>query len=205
MMLIYTPVKRTLDLVAAMAGMIFLAPVFAAVALAVRITMGGPVLFKRQRPGRNGRLFTFFKFRTMETAVDAHGHLLPDAQRLTRLGKFLRSSSLDEIPQLWNVLRGEMSMVGPRPLLVAYLDRYTPEQARRHEVLPGITGWAQVNGRNALSWEEKFKLDVWYVDHRSLGLDARILWMTLVRVLRREGINHGGYATMAEYIGPTHS
>jgi sugar transferase EpsL len=205
MMLTYTPVKRTLDVVAAMVGMIFLAPVFAAVALAVRITMGGPVLFKRQRPGRDERLFTFFKFRTMETAPDAHGHLLPDAQRLTRLGKFLRSSSLDEIPQLWNVLRGEMSMVGPRPLLVAYLDRYTPEQARRHEVLPGITGWAQVNGRNALSWEEKFKLDVWYVDHRSLGLDARILWMTLVRVLRREGINHGGYATMAEYIGPTHS
>ena len=205
MMLTYTPMKRTLDLVAAMVGMIFLAPVFASVALAVRITMGGPLLFKRQRPGRDERLFTFFKFRTMETDPDAHGHLLPDAQRLTRLGKFLRSNSLDEIPQLWNVLRGEMSMVGPRPLLVAYLNRYTPEQARRHEVLPGITGWAQVNGRNALSWEEKFKLDVWYVDHRSLGLDARILWMTLVRVLRREGINHGGYATMAEYIGPTHS
>jgi sugar transferase EpsL len=205
MMLTYTPVKRMFDAVAAMVGLILLAPVFAAVALAIRITMGGPVLFKRQRPGRDERLFTFFKFRTMETDPDAHGHLLPDAQRLTRLGKFLRSSSLDEIPQLWNVLRGEMSLVGPRPLLVAYLDRYTPEQARRHEVLPGITGWAQVNGRNALSWEEKFKLDVWYVDHRSLGLDARILWMTLVRVLRREGINHGGYATMAEYIGPTHS
>jgi lipopolysaccharide/colanic/teichoic acid biosynthesis glycosyltransferase len=205
MMPTYTLVKRALDLVAAMAGTILLAPVFAAVALAVRITMGGPVLFKRQRPGRNARSFTFFKFRTMETAADDHGHLLPDAQRLTRLGKFLRSSSLDEIPQLWNVLRGEMSLVGPRPLLVAYLDRYTPEQARRHEALPGITGWAQVNGRNALSWEEKFRLDVWYVDHRSLGLDAKILWMTLVRVLRREGINHGGYATMAEYIGPTHS
>jgi sugar transferase EpsL len=197
----YTLVKRTMDAVVAIVGMILLAPVFGAVGMAIRFTMGRPVLFKQQRPGRNERLFTFLKYRTMKNTADAHGNLLPDAQRLTRLGRFLRKTSLDEIPQLWNVLCGEMSLVGPRPLLVRYLDRYTPEQGRRHEVLPGITGWAQVNGRNALSWEEKFRHDVWYVDHRSLGLDLRILWSTLLEVLRRTGINQQGHATMCEFMG----
>lgn len=194
-------VKRLSDVVVASVGMLLLAPVFGGVALAIRFTMGEPALFKQQRPGRYQRPFMIFKFRTMTTAIDAHGNLLQDAQRLTRLGKFLRRTSLDEIPQLWNVLRGEMSLVGPRPLLMEYLDRYTPEQTRRHEVLPGMTGWAQVKGRNTLSWEDRFRLDIWYVDHWSLGLDLKILGMTLLKVARRDGISQNGNATMPEFMG----
>lgn len=193
--------KRILDAVVASAAMILLTPVYCGMALAIRFTMGEPALFIQQRPGRNGRPFRLFKFRTMRTATDSHGNLLPDAQRMTRLGKFLRRTSLDEIPQFWNVLCGQMSLVGPRPLMMEYLDRYTPEQARRHEVLPGITGWAQVNGRNAISWEERLGLDVWYVEHWSLGLDLRILWMTLLKVTRRDGISQDGHATMPEFMG----
>src|SRR5204863_509691 len=180
--------KRAFDRTAAAVGLVILAPVLGLAAVAVGTTMGRPILFRQQRPGLRGRLFPVLKFRTMRDATDATGRPLPDGVRLTKLGAFLRSTSIDELPQLVNVLRGEMSLVGPRPLLTRYLDRYTPEQARRHEVLPGITGWAQVNGRNALSWERKFELDVWYVDHWSLGLDLKILWLTLAKVLKREGI-----------------
>lgn len=163
--------------------------------------MGSPIFFRQVRPGLHGRPFALFKFRTMNERRDASGHLLPDGIRLTRLGEWMRRLSLDEVPQLINVIKGEMSLVGPRPLLLQYLDRYTPEQARRHEVRPGITGWAQVNGRNALSWEKKFDLDVWYVDHWSFWLDLRILWMTLVKVIRKEGISAAGEATMSEFMG----
>ena len=167
----------------------------------VRLNLGRPVFFRQPRPGRQGRVFELIKFRTMTQARDAQGHLLPDAQRLTRFGRWLRSTSLDELPEVLNVLRGEMSLVGPRPLLVQYLDRYSPEQARRHEVLPGLTGWVQVKGRNALTWEEKFRLDVWYVDHRSLWLDLRILALTVWHVLRRHGVSAPGAATMPEFMG----
>lgn len=194
-------VKRLLDIVCAALALLLLAPVLAAVALAVRVKLGGPVLFCQTRPGLHGHPFEMFKFRTMTDARDAQGNLLPDAERLPPFGQFLRSTSLDELPELWNVLRGDMSLVGPRPLLMQYLDRYTPEQARRHNVRPGITGWAQINGRNALSWEEKFALDVWYVDHHSIGLDVRILWRTLRKVMIREGISAGDSATMPEFTG----
>jgi lipopolysaccharide/colanic/teichoic acid biosynthesis glycosyltransferase len=194
-------VKRAFDRAAAGAGLVVLSPVLAGVAVAIRATMGSPVFFLQERPGLHGRPFRIVKFRTMLDARDASGRLRPDAERLTRLGRFLRATSLDELPELWNVLRGEMSLVGPRPLLMEYLPRYTPEQARRHDVLPGLTGWAQVHGRNALGWEEKFALDVWYVDHWSLGLDARILWRTLRQVLLREGISHEGHATMPVFTG----
>jgi lipopolysaccharide/colanic/teichoic acid biosynthesis glycosyltransferase len=194
-------VKRTVDLAAAALGLLLLSPVLLLVAAAIRISMGAPVLFVQERPGRNSRVFRTVKFRTMRESRRHDGVPLPDAERLTALGRFLRASSLDELPQLWNVLRGELSLVGPRPLLVQYLDRYTPEQARRHEVLPGITGWAQVNGRNALRWEEKLALDVWYVDHWSLALDGRILLATLGQVLRRQGISRDGHATMPEFMG----
>ena len=170
-------------------------------ALGVRSILGSPVLFRQQRPGKDGRPFTLFKFRTMTDARDGEGRLLPDAERLTAFGTFLRGTSLDELPELFNVLKGEMSLVGPRPLLMQYLPRYTPEQMRRHAVLPGITGWAQVNGRNALTWEQKFALDVWYVDHRSLGLDLKILVLTVVKALKREGISQAGQATMEEFKG----
>lgn len=193
--------KRLFDLFLAALGVVILSPVLLLIALLVRIYHGSPVLFTQQRPGFKGRPFFIYKFRTMTDARDAEGRLLPDAQRLTRLGRFLRASSLDELPELFNVLRGEMSLVGPRPLLMQYLDRYTPEQARRHEVLPGITGWAQVNGRNALSWEDKFRLDVWYVDHWSLWLDVKILLLTLWKVLKREGISQPGHATAEEFMG----
>jgi lipopolysaccharide/colanic/teichoic acid biosynthesis glycosyltransferase len=173
----------------------------AGTALAIRFTMRGPVFFRQMRPGRGGKTFQLVKFRTMLDAWDADGEPLPDEQRLTPLGKFLRATSLDELPQLWNVLRGDMSLVGPRPLLVEYLPRYSAEQARRHEVLPGITGWAQVNGRNALGWEERFQLDVWYVDHWSLALDTRILALTILRVVQRQGISHEGDATMFKFLG----
>lgn len=191
--------KRLIDFVLAALLLIVLSPVLGILALVVRRKLGAPILFTQQRPGLHGKPFRMRKFRTMTDARDAAGQLLPDVDRLTPFGKFLRSSSLDELPELVNVLKGEMSLVGPRPLLMQYLERYTPEQRRRHEVRPGITGWAQVNGRNAISWEKRFDLDVWYVDHCSIGLDARILWMTLARVLHREGISADGHATMQEF------
>ncbi|MFO0648119.1 MAG: sugar transferase [Polyangiales bacterium] len=195
-------VKVAVDRVAAVGGLVALAPVFAGVAAGVAITMGRPVLFTQTRPGYRGRLFKVFKFRTMTEARDARGELLPDDQRLHPFGAFLRRTSLDELPQLFNLLKGDVSLVGPRPLLVRYLTRYTPEQARRHDVLPGITGWAQVNGRNALTWEEKFAHDVWYVDHWSLALDAKILWRTVRVVAKRDGIGGGGAALFAqEFMG----
>ncbi len=176
-------------------------PLLAAAALAVRLRLGHPILFRQRRPGLHGEPFTILKFRTMTDACDAGGNLRPDAQRLTTLGRLLRATSLDELPELLNVLKGEMSLVGPRPLLIEYLPRYTVEQARRHEVRPGITGWAQVNGRNALSWEQKFALDVWYVNHCSLWIDLRILWLTAVGVLKRKGISAEGHATMPPFTG----
>lgn len=167
----------------------------------VRLMMGRPVIFRQERPGLQGRQFTVLKFRTMAERCGPDGNLLPDDQRLGRFGRFLRATSLDELPELWNVVLGEMSLVGPRPLLVQYLDRYSPHQARRHEVKPGITGWAQVNGRNALTWNEKFELDVWYVDHVSLWLDLKILGMTIWKTIRREDISHPGQVTMSEFFG----
>ncbi len=193
--------KRVFDVAGAVLGLLLLWPLFVVVALAVRITMGRPILFRQRRPGLHGRPFTIRKFRTMRDRHDARGRPTPDTTRLTRLGRFLRSTSLDELPELLNVLRGEMSLVGPRPLLMQYLGRYSPEQARRHEVRPGITGWAQVNGRNGLSWEEKFRLDVWYVDHGSLWLDLRILIRTAWKVLRPEGIDAAADVTMPEFMG----
>ena len=193
--------KRCIDVVAAGAGLVCLSPVMVATGLFVRLTLGGPVFFRQRRPGRNGHPFTVLKFRTMLDATDANGQELPDEQRLTWAGRLLRSTSLDELPQLWNVLRGDMSLVGPRPLLMEYLPRYSPEQARRHDVLPGITGWAQINGRNALSWEERFRLDAWYVDHWSLALDLKILLLTVVRVLQRQGISFASEATMHKFMG----
>ena len=195
------PTKRLFDLAITLPGLLVLSPVLLLIAIVVRWRLGSPVLFKQTRPGYQGVLFNVFKFRTMSEARDREGTLLPDDQRLGKLGRFLRSFSLDELPELLNVLRGEMSVVGPRPLLVQYLDRYTPEQARRHAVLPGITGWAQINGRNALSWEDKFKFDVWYVDHWSLWLDVKILVISLWKVLTREGISQPGHATAEEFMG----
>jgi len=193
--------KRIIDIVGSSAGMVFLSPVFVVIAVLIRLKMGSPVLFCQTRPGLNGKPFTLYKFRTMKDEYDVNGNLLPDEKRLTPIGQFLRSTSLDELPELWNVLKGEMSLVGPRPLLMEYLELYTPEQARRHEVKPGITGWAQINGRNALNWEDKFKLDVWYVDHWGIWLDFKILWLTLVKVVKREGISADGHATMPEFKG----
>ena len=197
----YNFFKRMLDLIAACLALIVLSPLLGLTALAVRVAIGPPVLFSQQRPGRGGRLFTIHKFRTMTSAYDEHGRLLSDETRLTPVGRMIRSLSLDELPQLWNVLCGAMSLVGPRPLLTEYLPLYTPAQARRHEVKPGITGWAQVKGRNAISWEERFALDVWYVDHRGLWLDVRILLLTFVQVLRRHGITQRGCATMERFRG----
>jgi lipopolysaccharide/colanic/teichoic acid biosynthesis glycosyltransferase len=179
----------------------FWLPVLAILALLVRISLGTPVLFRQKRPGKKAVIFELLKFRTMTDARDAQDRLLSDDKRLTSFGRWMRSTSLDELPELVNVIRGDMSLVGPRPLLVQYLDRYSPEQARRHDVAPGITGWAQINGRNAISWDDKFKLDVWYVDHRSLWLDIKILARTLFKVFRREGISAVGEATMPEFIG----
>ncbi len=193
--------KRLLDLCVTVPLLILLSPLLGLVALLVRFRLGSPVLFRQQRPGLHGKPFVLYKFRTMTDARDEQGHLLPDSERLTPFGRFLRSTSLDELPELWNVLKGEMSLVGPRPLLMRYLDRYTPEQMRRHDVKPGITGWAQVNGRNALTWEKKFELDVWYVDHLSLGLDLEILALTFWKTLKREGISQPGQATMEEFMG----
>lgn len=193
--------KRLLDVTLASVALLLLLPFIGLLALLVRSRLGTPVLFRQRRPGLNGRIFTIYKFRTMTDSRDEQGQLLPDAERLTSFGRFLRSSSLDELPELWNVLSGDMSLVGPRPLLMQYLPRYTPEQARRHEVRPGITGWAQVNGRNALSWEQKFSLDVWYVDHVSLWLDVKIIALTIWKIVRREGISQPGQATMEEFQG----
>jgi sugar transferase EpsL len=193
--------KRILDLLLAIPGVLVLSPLLAALAILIKLRLGPPVLFLQTRPGYHGQPFTLYKFRTMTDTRDKEGRLLSDAERLTILGHFLRSFSLDDLPNAINVLRGEMSVVGPRPLLMEYLDRYTAEQARRHNVLPGITGWAQVNGRNDLSWEDRFRLDVWYVDHWSLGLDLKILARTAWKVLRREGVSQPGFATAQEFQG----
>lgn len=193
--------KRLVDVAGALAALVLLAPVFLLLALLVRWWLGRPVLFRQVRAGRHGRPFTIMKFRTMTDVRDAAGRLLPDAERLTRFGRFLRSTSLDELPELVNVLRGEMSLVGPRPLLMDYLPLYTPEQARRHEVRPGLTGWAQVNGRNASTWPERLRHDVWYVDHHSLLLDLRILLLTVLKVVRAEGIRSDDHVTMERFRG----
>jgi sugar transferase EpsL len=194
-------VKRFADLVLGGSLLLFAAPFFPLIWLLVRWDLGKPSFFRQQRSGLYTRLFTLYKFRTMTDPRDVGGKLKPDAERLTQLGRFLRLTSIDELPQLWNVLRGDMSLVGPRPLLIEYLGRYTPEQARRHEVKPGITGWAQVNGRNAISWEEKFELDVWYVDHQSFWLDLKILWMTVFKVIRKSDIHADDHVTMPEFRG----
>ena len=193
--------KRFIDIVGATAGLIFFSPILAIAALLILLRMGAPILFRQIRPGLQGRPFQMVKFRTMLDATDRNGNPLPDAERLTGLGKYLRSTSIDELPGLWNVLKGEMSLVGPRPLLMEYLPLYSPEQSRRHQVRPGVTGWAQINGRNALSWDDKFALDVWYVDNQSLGLDAKILWLTMRKVVKRDGISADGEATMPKFTG----
>ena len=192
--------KRAFDLLVSAVALLVLSPLLVLIALLVLADLGRPVLFRQRRPGLDGRPFELVKFRTMRADSGGAG-VAGDSARLTRLGRFLRATSLDELPELWNVARGEMSLVGPRPLLMQYLDRYTPEQARRHDVRPGLTGWAQVNGRNALSWEEKFALDTWYVDHRSFALDLRILLMTVGKLLRPRGISAEGSATMPEFMG----
>ncbi|WP_334727646.1 sugar transferase [Nostoc sp.] len=196
-------IKSILDRVVAAIALIFLFPLLMSVAIAIYFRMGSPVIFTQPRPGQNARSFNFYKFRTMTNARDTEGNFLADEKRLTAFGKFLRQTSLDELPQLWNVLKGDMSFVGPRPLLVKYLDRYTPKQARRHEVKPGITGWAQVNGRRTLDqfWNKKFQLDVWYIDHWSLSLDLKILFMTLWQVLQRKSITQEGHVTSEEFKG----
>lgn len=193
--------KRSFDLICAVTGMLVISPVILVVAILILGRMGRPVLFRQTRPGLHGKPFQMIKFRTMLNEADLKGNPLPDAQRLTPLGRFLRSSSLDELPELWNVVKGDMSLVGPRPLLMEYRALYSDEQARRHEVRPGITGWAQVNGRNAISWEEKFALDLWYVDNHNLLLDLKIIWLTLRKVLVREGISADGEATMPRFTG----
>ncbi|MEG4282803.1 sugar transferase [Microcoleus sp. A006_D1] len=194
-------VKWVLDrLVAAIALLIFF-PLLLIVTIAIYIRMGAPVVFTQPRPGKDGSVFNFYKFRTMTSDRDTEGNLLPDDKRLTAIGQFLRRTSLDELPQLWNVLKGDISLVGPRPLLVRYLERYSPEQARRHDVMPGITGWAQINGRNAISWPEKFKLDVWYVDNWSLWLDLKILFLTVGKVLGQKEISQEGHVTSEEFKG----
>ena len=194
-------IKRCLEILFVLVAAIFFCLPILLLICFIRWKLGSPVLFSQMRPGLHGKPFRMVKFRSMTDSRNSKGELLPDAQRLTPFGRFLRSSSLDELPELWNVLRGDMSLVGPRPLLMEYLPLYTPEQARRHEVRPGITGWAQVNGRNAISWADKFALDVWYVDHRSLWLDVRILWRTVSKVLVRDGISAEGHATMTPFRG----
>lgn len=193
--------KRLIDIVGALLVLLLLSPVIIMVAIGIGRTIGRPIFFRQERPGLQGEPFEMIKFRTMTDDRDASGELRPDAERLNAVGRFLRATSLDELPELWNVLRGDMSLVGPRPLLMQYLNRYTPEQARRHEVRPGITGYAQVNGRNALDWPERLALDIWYVDHRSVWLDLNILWATMSKVVRRDGISAPGEATMTEFLG----
>lgn len=195
--------KRIFDVCLVVLSLPFFLPLLMVVAIGVRVKLGSPVLFKQVRPGLAGKPFAMLKFRSMTDERDAQGNVLPDAVRLTKFGRFLRSSSLDELPGLWNVLKGDMSLVGPRPLLMEYLPLYSAEQARRHDVRPGITGWAQVNGRNAISWEDKFAYDVWYVDHQSLGLDVKILWTTIKKVWMRDGISAQGEATMPKFVGNT--
>jgi len=195
--------KRLLDLFLAMFALILCSPLFVTIALLLRLKIGSAVFFCQKRPGLHDQPFTLLKFQTMNDARDAQGDLLPDKARLTRFGSFLRRTSLDELPELFNVLKGDMSLVGPRPLLIQYLSRYSREQARRHEVKPGITGWAQVNGRNALTWQEKFEHDVWYVDHQSLWLDMKILALTVWKIIKQEGINQPGQATAEEFLGTT--
>lgn len=194
-------IKRMLDVIVSLVSLVVLLPVLLLIAAYIASNFGKPVLFKQTRPGLYGRPFQMVKFRSMRDSHDANGNPLPDAERLTSFGRKLRASSLDELPELWNVLKGEMSLVGPRPLLMEYLPLYSPDQARRHEVRPGITGWAQINGRNAVSWEARFRLDVWYIDHRSLWLDLKILWLTVRKVMVREGINAQGEATMPRFTG----
>lgn len=193
--------KRLVDFMFSLFGLIMLAPVIIFIALAIGRKLGSPVIFSQVRPGLNGKPFKMVKFRTMRDAFDSSGQLLPDSERMTPFGSFLRSTSLDELPELWNVLRGDMSLVGPRPLLMEYLPLYNAEQFRRHDVRPGISGWSQVNGRNALSWDEKFKLDVWYVDNRSIWLDLKIIFLTVKKVVARDGINAEGEATMSKFRG----
>lgn len=193
--------KRPFDIMVTLLALIILSPIYLAAALIVRWQLGSPVIFLQDRPGYMGQLFNIYKFRTMSKDRDENGQPLPDSQRMTRLGRFLRSTSLDELPELINVLKGEMSLVGPRPLLIEYLPLYSPHQMRRHEVLPGITGWAQVNGRNNLSWQEKFTLDVWYVDNLSFTLDLKIILRTMYQILKREGINQPGQATVQHFTG----
>ena len=193
--------KPVIDIVLSFVAIIILCPVILVVGLLIRFKLGSPILFQQVRPGKDGKPFKMIKFRSMLDAEDSDGNVLPDEQRLTRFGKLLRSSSLDELPGLWNVIKGDMSLVGPRPLLMEYLPRYSAEQYRRHDVKPGITGWAQVNGRNAISWEQKFELDVWYVDNQSFWLDIRILFMTVKKVLFRDGISAEGEATMSKFTG----
>lgn len=198
---IFPVLKRLFDFLAALAGILLLSPALLVLTVLVQIKLGSPVFFKQQRPGLNGRIFTIYKFRTMTDQRNETGKLLADENRLPPFGKFLRSTSLDELPELINVLKGDMSLVGPRPLLVQYLPLYSTFQARRHEVRPGITGWAQVNGRNTISWEEKFALDVWYVDNASFTLDLKILWMTVLKIIKKEGISQEGQATMSQFLG----
>jgi len=193
--------KRVFDIIGAMVGLVSLSPVIALIAWRIRRKLGAPVLFRQVRPGKNGKPFRMVKFRTMLDESDSTGNPLPDSERMTPFGQFLRSASLDELPGLWNVLKGDMSLVGPRPLLMEYLPLYSKEQYWRHQVRPGVTGWAQVNGRNAISWEEKFKLDVWYVDNRSFWLDLKILSLTVKKVLVRDGISGEGEATMSKFTG----
>jgi sugar transferase EpsL len=194
-------IKRLFDIISSAAGLIAISPLLVILAILVRLKLGSPVLFRQQRPGLGGKAFVIYKFRTMTDQRDASGNLLPDSQRLPAFGRFLRSTSFDELPELLNVLKGDMSIVGPRPLMMKYLGRYSPEQARRHEVKPGITGWAQVNGRNAISWEDKFKLDVWYVDNWTFWLDMKIILRSVLMVIAKEGITQQGRATMDEFMG----
>ena len=194
-------IKRILELLLTIPGVLIISPMMLVLALLIRLKLGYPVLYRQQRPGLHGKPFTIFKFRSMTDETNEHGDFLPDSARLTSLGKYLRKASLDELPELFNVLKWDMSLVGPRPLLMQYLDRYTPDQARRHEVKPGITGWAQVNGRNAISWEDKFKLDVWYVDHLSFRIDLKIIAMTIWNIIKHEGISQPGHATAEEFMG----
>lgn len=193
--------KAILDRIASAIALVVFCPFIIFVAIAIYLRMGRPIIFTQPRPGKNGRIFTFYKFRTMTNDRDLNGNLLSDEERLTAIGQFLRKTSLDELPQLWNVLKGDMSFIGPRPLMVEYLERYSPEQARRHIVMPGITGWAQINGRNTISWPEKFKLDVWYVDNWSLWLDLKILFLTVWKVVKKEGISQTNHATMEDFMG----
>lgn len=193
--------KRPLDIMASLVALVVLSPILGLLSVLVAAQLGRPIFFTQIRPGLHSKPFTIYKFRTMIDACDSIGNLLPDVERLTPFGRFLRSTSLDELPELFNVLKGDMSLVGPRPLLMEYLDRYTPEQARRHEVRPGITGWAQINGRNAITWEEKFELDVWYVDNCSLWLDLKIILLTIWKVIRREGISAANEATIPKFLG----